>query len=114
MNNYDTWINLSDLGKKELGHIFPNGTLPSKWILPENATLEGQTSIVEVYRVDIKMLSNDQFEKIIDYIMSKNKERGLIDVDRNVVVDDIKKLGFIPIQAKYVSGSGTTRTEMFL
>lgn len=110
----DTWINLSEEGKKELGSIFPEGRIPSKSILSERATIEGQKEIKEVYRVDIKFLTDEQFDRCIDFIMLKNKERGLGDVDRNIVKGDLERQGFIPIQSKYVCGAGTKNVAMFL
>jgi len=110
----DTWVNLSDEGKKELGTIFPEGRIPSKSILSQIAKLEGKKENKEVYKVDISCLTNEQFERCIDYIMLKNKERGLGNVNRNIVSGDIKRMGFIPLQSKYVCGAGTKNVAMFL
>lgn len=110
----DTWVNLSDEGKKELGHIFPEGKIPSKSILSEKATLEGQQGTKTVYRIDISELTNEQFEKCIDFIMSKNRERGIKNVPKSQIKRELKELGFIPLQSKYVCGGGTTNVAMFL
>lgn len=99
MNN----LFLSEEGIKELNHIFPKGVIPAKSISSHEATLEGKEGIKEVYKIDISHLTDEQFEQCLEYIMLKNKERGLGDVDKVVVADDIKKMGFIPIQSKFVS-----------
>lgn len=112
--SFETWIYLNDLGKETLGHIFPSGNIPAKWILSETATLEDKQGEREVYRIDIDHLSDKQFEQCVDFIMKKNSERGLHTVKRSIVEEDIRRLGFVPIQSKYISGSGTTRVEMFL
>lgn len=112
--SFDTWIYLNDLGKEMLGHIFQHDSIPAKWILSETATLEDKQGKREVFRIDIDHLSEKQFNQCVDFIMKKNRERGLHTIERSVVEEEIKRLGFIPIQSKYISGSGTTRVEMFL
>jgi hypothetical protein len=110
----DTWIYLNDLGKEKLGHIFPDDGIPAKWILAETATLEDKNDKRKFFRIDINHLSDKQFEQCVDFIMEKNIERGLYLVKRHIVEDEIRQFGYIPIQSKYISGSGTTCVEMFL
>jgi len=112
--SFDTWIHLNDLGEKTLGHIFHKAVIPVKWIFAETATLEDKKGEREIYRIDINHLSHDQFEKCIDFIMLKNRERGLGNIMRSIVEDEIRSLGFIPIRRKYVDFVGTKRVEIFL
>lgn len=112
--SFDTCIYLNDLGKETLGHIFTNAVIPVKWIFAETATLEDKKGKREIYRIDINYLSDDQFEKCIDFIMLKNEGRGLGNVRRHIVEEEVRSRGFIPIQGKYVSFVGTKRVEIFL
>ncbi len=98
---------LSEEGKKELGHIFPN-SIPIFCMLGENATLEGSQQIVQVYRVDLVRLTEEQKKMCFDYVAQKRNG------DRLQVEAELTKMGFIPLQSKWVCGAGTTEPYKYL
>jgi len=102
---YKNWVNLNEAGKKELGHIFDDGMI--NCMIPIGATptiLQGKEGVHKVWKIDIKYLTSEQFEKCLDYISEKRNG------DKEIIRDDWTNLGFIPLQDKYVSGFGTTKT----
>lgn len=109
MEKIKNWVHLNDEGKKLFGYIFPGGVVPTiNCIIPSGATLRGLEGVQAIWKIDIKYLTKDQFEKIVDYIAKK--ENG----DRLIIKSDLENLGFIPLQDKYVSGCGTSQMGMFL
>lgn len=109
MDKIKNWVHLSEEGKKELGHIFGDKLVPTINVLvPSGATLEGQKGVVRVWKIDISKLTGEQFERCLDYIYKKRNG------DKEVIRRDLTEMGFIPLQDRYVSGSGTTQVGMFL
>lgn len=105
---YKHWGILNELGREQFGHIFPDGIVPLKILISENATLEGQEGVHRVYRVDIDLLTDKQYNQCIKFI----SERAGVSFD--AVKSDFEKDGFIPMTSKYISVSGTDQLRMFL
>lgn len=93
---------LSEIGKEEMGRIFPLGKVPLKSIVKETATLGGLKGVRDVYRIDIDRLSYDEFAGCINYMAAKHKSSSK-DVEKN-----IRELGFIPMRAEQISSVSTT------
>ena|SRR3990167_287833 len=91
---------LNEEGKKELGHIFPD-SIPVFCMISENAILEGTEQVVQVYRIDLARLTEEQRKMCFDYVAQKRQG------NRIQVEHELTKLGFIPLQSKWVSGAGT-------
>ena len=106
MENGD-FVCLNDEGKKELGHIFPN-SIPVICMLPERATLEGLNQILEVRRIDLSRLTEEQRKMCFDYVAQKRQS------NRIEVEAELTKMGFIPLQNKWVSSFGTTQPYKYL
>lgn len=102
------FAHLSEEGKKELGHIFPNGIIPIFCMLGENATLQGLESVVQVYRIDLRRLTEEQKNKCFDYVAEKRN------ADRNIVARELIQMGFIPLQARWCCSSGTDQPYKYL
>src|SRR3990167_7586255 len=98
---------LNEEGKKELGHIFPD-SIPIFCMLSENAALEGKEQIVDIYRIDFARLTEEQIKMCFDYVAQKRQG------DRIQVEDELTKMGFIPLQAKWVSGTGTDQPFKYM
>lgn len=105
---YKHWGVLNELGREQFGHIFPDGIVPLKILISENATLEGKSGVHRIYKVDIDLLTDEQYKQCIKFI----SERAGVPFDD--VKSDFEKDGFIPMTSKYISGSGTNQLHMFL
>lgn len=114
MSRYIKYGILNDLGKKEIGYIFPDGLVPVLSIIPGTATLENKPGSRTIYKIDIRVLSDKQFMECIHFIIKKNKEHGLDVFPKSVVIENIRSLGFIPIQKRYFSGAGTNNMRCYL
>ena len=103
------WVHLNKEGEKELGHIFSNGIVPTiNCMIPNSATLQGQEGVQTVWKIDLKYLSEEQFDKCLDYISKKSG------VNKEIIRKDLLKDGFIPLRDSLVSGRGTSQIGMFL
>lgn len=105
---YKHWGILNEEGKKEFGHIFPDGIVPLKILLPENATLEGQEGVHRIYKCDISLLTEEQYTKLVEYMSDKSG------VSFSEVMSSVSMDGFIPMSSRWFSGSGTNQTHMFI
>lgn len=105
---YEYWGHLSELGEKELGHIFPDRVVPLKTLLCERATLEGKEGVHGIYKVDASLLTETQYNLILEHL----HDRSGFSVEG--MKEDFKKDGFIPMSSKYISASGTSRLYMFI
>jgi len=105
---YVFWGHLSKFGKKEIGHIFPDRVVPLKTILMERATLEGKKTVHGIYKVDVNLLTETQYNLILEHLHNRSG------FSIEGMKQDFKKDGFIPMTSKYISASGTNRLYMFL
>lgn len=107
-HKYKHWGILNELGREQFGHIFPVGIVPLKILIPENATLEGQMGVHRIYKVDIDLLTEEQYNQITKLISE------CAGVPFDDVKSDFEKDGFIPMTSKYISTSGTDQLHRFL
>lgn len=105
---YKHWGDLSDLGKEEFGHIFPNGIVPLKILIRENVTLGGKEGVHGIYKVDVSLLTKTQYNLILE----KLHHRSGFPI--NEMKKDFEKDGFIPMSSKYICTSGTNQIHIFM
>lgn len=108
MGKFHYWIHLNKEGKQLFGAVFPEGIVPVKVMLPQGATLQGQSGVQRVYKADWTQLSNRQQDALLS-ILSKKFE-----VPKEAIRDQFEKIGFVPLRSKYVSGAGTDQMGLFL
>lgn len=108
MAKFHHWVHLNEEGKKLFGSVFPNGIIPVKVMFPQSATLEGQSDIQRVYKVDWGQLSIEQQNAILE-ILSKR-----FGAPKHTIKKQFEKDGFIPLRSQYVSGAGTDQMGLFL
>ena len=106
-NGYHHWVNLNDDGKNELGYIFLDGVVPVKCMLGSKARLGDKDGVFDIFMIDWGELSDEQKDQCIDYLRQKHH------APKDVIRSDIENIGFIPLQAKYVCGSGTDQVQLF-
>ena len=105
---YQYWGILSDLGGMEFLHIFPDRVVPLKTMLSERATLEGEKGVHGIYKVDLSLLTDTQYNLILE----KLHDRSGFSIAG--MKHDFEKDGFIPMSSKYISASGTNRLQLFM
>lgn len=86
---------LSAEGEKELGYIFTAGSVPLTQNTPIYASLRGE--INRVFLVDWTKLTEEQQDKVIEYMMDKFGE-GIPDQIRKAIAAN----GHFPLRDKYV------------
>ena len=108
MPRFHHWVHLNEEGKKLFGSVFSDGIVPVKVMLPQGATLQGQSGVQRVYKVDWQQLSDEQKHKLLEILANK------FGADKKLIGQQFDKDGFIPLRSKYVSGSGTDQVGLFL
>jgi len=108
MPKFHHWVHLNKEGKKLFGSVFPDGIVPVKVMLPQGATLQGQSGVQRVYKVDWEQLSNRQRDMLLKILSKK------FGVPKEAIRDQFEMDGFIPLRHKYVSGAGTDQMGLFL
>lgn len=88
--------------------MFPDGIVPVKSFIQSGATLEGQEGVKKVFLIDIDKLTQGQLEACLDFMANKSG------ADKEIIRHDIVGMGYIPLQDKWVSGSGTRKIGMLL
>jgi len=105
-HQYSTWAYLNDEGKKLWGEIFPNGEVPIRSILTQEASLEGIKESERVFIVAWEELTDQQKTAILERLSKKSG------ASKEVIFRDIQKIG-LPLREKYTNGAGTTRPGLF-
>lgn len=108
MAKFHHWVHLSEEGKKLYGEVFPDGIVPVKVMLPQGATLEGQSKVQTVYKVDWEQLSDTQKDSLLELLSEK------FGAPKKAIKAQFDKDGFIPLRDKYVSGVGTDQIGLFI
>ena len=107
---YDFFGHLSEWGKKEIGHLFPKGTVPLKSMVSSLANLENTPEIKDVYFINIKQLTESEFDGCIEYIVKNCPIKATADIIKTNIESD----GFIILRSKFISTTGTERMELFI
>jgi hypothetical protein len=106
---YNTWANLNDEGKEEMGYIFTEGTLPVKSISKSSVNLgKDLINYHEVYLIDIHYLSKDELDQCIEHMQRKRGGHC------GQISKRARKQGFIPIRAQYIESAGTDKVSDFI
>lgn len=103
---YETWAYLNDEGKKIWGDIFPNGEVPVRSLLTQQARLEG-AGTERVFLVAWDKLTIQQKNAIVERL-SKNGGEPV-----EFIWKVISQVG-LPLREKLTDGAGTTRAGLFI
>ena len=106
MRQGDTWAFLNEEGKKLWGDVFPDGSVPVRSMLTEQAKLEG-AGTERVFLIDWAALTAEQQNAILEKLSKK------FNAPKEAILDQVRKVG-LPLREKYTSGSGTRRMELFI
>lgn len=107
MTKYETWAYLNDEGKRMWGEIFPDGEVPVRSILTQQAKLEGIKELERTFLVDWVALTENQKDAILSRLSQKSG------ASKETILKDILKIG-LPLREKYTNGAGTTRLGLIL
>jgi len=108
MTRFHHWIHLNEEGKKLFGSVFPDGIVPVKVMVPQGATLQGQSSVQQVYKVDWEQLTDQQRDTLLEILSKK------FGAPKKAIRAQIEKDGFIPLRSQYVSAAGTDQMGLFI
>lgn len=101
-------VNLNEDGMKKYGSCFPDGKVPVKTIMPQDATLEGKTGVQRVYLVPFHRLKDEQFNKVAAIIAEKNNS------PLDEVKDYLGRLCNIPLPVELTKEHGAIPFHMFV
>ncbi len=105
--NMKNWVHLNDKGKELYGEIFPDGIVPVRSFIPQQARLGAERQVKRIFLVNVDEITEDQFNAIVDSVVKRMR------VPRSAVERDFKANG-IPLRAELTSGSGTTQQGFFI
>jgi len=103
-----TYGYLNDHGKMLYGNAFPDGKIPLTSILLESARLGNKPVREEIYRIDIKQMTEEQIDSVVKIVARSTNARTIL--VRASFVD----LGFIPIRASLVATVSTDDLHLFV
>jgi len=90
------------------GDAFPDGKIPLTSILLESARLGNKPVREEIYRIDLKQLTEDQVDTIVKIVARSTNARTIL------VRESFVDLGFIPIRASMVATVRSTDLHLFV
>ena len=90
------------------GDAFPNGKIPLTSILCETTQLGKKPVREEVYRIDIRQMTEEQIDSVVKIVARSTNARTIL------VRESFVNLGFIPIRASMVETVGTDELHLFV